>query len=92
MSIRSFTRKFMKIADHWAPPLVCTFLTYYLGKGAFDGVPEAAVDTWLMISLWADAPIMFPRWAVLSGTSIVFLGGAFLWHKQYQRIKTLSGG
>lgn len=90
MSEKSGSAKLIGAVNHWAPPVVCTFLSYYLGKGAFDGVGMTVDATWSSIMEWAADPISFPRWFVLSGTTGVFAGGAFLWLKQYQRIKALT--
>lgn len=78
-----------KIFHHWGPPIICTFLGFYLAKGAFDGVGDAIGATWASISEWAVDPISFPRWFVLFSTTWVSFGGAFLWFKQYQRINKL---
>jgi hypothetical protein len=87
---KSVRQKLGKIFHHWAPPVFCTFLAYYLGKGALDGVGATIDEAWASIGEWATDPVLFPRWFVLSGTVSVLGGGIFLWIKQYQRVKALS--
>lgn len=90
MSNKSGRQNLGKIFHHWAPPVCCTFLAYYLGKGALDGVGATMGEAWVSIGKWATDPISYPRWFVLSGTVSVLGGGIFLWVKQYQRVKAFS--
>lgn len=90
MSNKSAMQKLGKIFHHWAPPVFCTFLAYYLGKGAFDGLGATIGEAWASTGGWATDPISYPRWFVLTSTTSVLGGGIFLWIKQYQRLKVLS--
>ena len=80
----------LKILNRWVPGVACTFLGYFLSKGAFDGVGETFERSWGTTLQWGVEPIFFPRWFVLSGATTIFVGGVYLFWKQYKRLQTFE--
>lgn len=76
--------------NNWAPPIFCTFLGFFLAKGAFDGLEKSLERSWASTLQWALEPIFFPRWFVLTGAVFIFIGGAYLFWKQYKRLQELG--
>lgn len=71
----------------WAPSIVSTFLAYFLGKGAFDGLGQTFERSWGSTLQWAVEPIFYPRWLVLTGTLFILFAGIYLFWRQYKRFK-----
>ncbi|WP_124302036.1 hypothetical protein [Pseudomonas chlororaphis] len=79
------------IFNNWAPPIFCTLLGSFLtSKGAFDGFGQSLERSLASTLQWAVEPIFYPRWFVLTGTVFIFIGGAYLFWRQYKRIKELG--
>lgn len=82
--------KLLKILNHWVPGVVCTFLGYFLSKGAFDGIGQIFQRSWDATLQWGVEPIFYPRWFVLTGTTTIFFGGIYLFWRQYKRLQKLE--
>lgn len=90
MAANSVGQKLWALFNQWGPSVSCTILAYYLGQGAFVGFGTAIGEAWTSVGEWFQDPISFPRWFVIFGTMALSGGGAFLWFKQYQRVRELS--
>ncbi|MBJ2245326.1 hypothetical protein [Pseudomonas haemolytica] len=82
--------KLSSIFNLWGPTICGTFLAYFLGKGAFDGIGQAFERSWASTLQWSIEPVFYPRWVVLVGVVSIFIGGVYLFWKQYKRMNEVE--